>query len=137
MHFSTLTSVHLSSFSTDFSMETITSEPAVCPTHVDWRQECREKNIAQAFQSEGAVLINDSDDEIADDEQNVRKVTASETLNSLDAAKCFAEIHRDKQINVMLNALIGKLETPKLQNVRQSTVHVFFKKLSCKLSQLT
>ena len=67
MHFSTLTSVYLSSFSMDFSMETITSEPAVDPTEVDWRQECREKSIAGVLQSEDAVLINDSDDEIVDD----------------------------------------------------------------------
>ena len=59
---------------------------------------------------------------------------ASEALDSLDVAKCFAEIHGDKQINAMLNELIGKLET--LQNARKSTIHIFFKKLSCTLSQL-
>ena len=32
---------------------------------------------------------------IADDEQDVRKVMASEAPDSLDALKCFAEIHRD------------------------------------------
>ena len=42
--------------------------------------------------------------------------------------KCFAEIHEDKQMNVMLNEFTGKMETLKLQNVRQSTVHLFFKK---------
>ena len=46
---------------------------------------------------------NDLDDKIADDEQGVRKVTASEALDSVDAAKCFAGIHGDKQMNVMLN----------------------------------
>ena len=66
---------------------------------------------------------NDSYDEIADDEQDVRKVTASEALDSLDAVKCFAKIHGDKQMNVMLNELIGKVETLKLQNVRQSTIY--------------
>ena len=35
--------------------------------------------------------MNDSDDEIADDEQDVRKTTASETLDSLYAVKCFAK----------------------------------------------
>ena len=38
------------------------------------------------------------------------EVTASEALDSLFAVKCFAEIHGDKQINVMLNELIGKVE---------------------------
>ena len=109
MHFSTLTSVHLSSV----SLEAITSEPAVDPRHVDWRQECREKSIAEVLQSEDTVLINDSDDEIADDEQNVKKVTTSEALDSLNAAKCFAEIHGDKQMNAILNELKGKVETLK------------------------
>ena len=54
---------------------------------VDWRQECREKSIAEALESEDTVLINDSDDEIAFDEQDVRKVTASDALDSLDVAK--------------------------------------------------
>ena len=30
-------------------MEIITSEPAVDPTHVDWRQEYREKGIAEVL----------------------------------------------------------------------------------------
>ena len=71
-------------------------------------------------------LINDSDDETADDEQDVRKVKASEALDSLNAVKCFAEIHGDKQMNVMLNEIIGKVETLKLLNVTQSTVHISF-----------
>ena len=41
---------------------------------------------------------------------DVRKVTALE------------------QINVMLNELIGKVKTLKLQNVRQSIIHMLFKK---------
>ena len=72
MHFSTLTSVHLSSFSMDSSMETIKSEPTVDPAQVNWRQECREKSILEVLQSEDTVLINDSGDEITDDEQDVR-----------------------------------------------------------------
>ena len=50
------------------------------------------------------------------------KVTASEALDSLDTVKHFAEIHGDKQMNVMLNELIGKVETLKIQKnkVKQS-----------------
>ena len=107
MHFSTLTLVYLPSFTMDFSMDTITSASA----QVDRRQECREKSIAEVLQSEDAVLINDSDNEIAD---NVTKVMESETLESLDAVKCFTEIHGDKQMNVMLIELIGKMKTLKL-----------------------
>ena len=40
-----------------FFMETITSELAVDPTHVDWRQECQEKSIAEVLQSKDTVLI--------------------------------------------------------------------------------
>ena len=42
------------------------------------------------------ALINYLDGKIADDEQEVIKVTASEVLDSLDTVKCFAEIHGDK-----------------------------------------
>ena len=88
------------------------------------------------MQSEDNVLINDLDDEIADAEQDVKKMTGSETLDSQYAVKCFAKIHGDKQMNVMLNELIGKVETLKLQKIRQSDIHMFFKKRSFKLSQL-
>ena len=62
------------------------------------------------------VLISDSDKEFADDEQDVKKMAVSEVLDSLDAVKCCAEIHGDKQMNVMLNELIEKVGTIKLQN---------------------
>ena len=60
-------------------------------------------------------------------------LTASEALDSLDHVNCFAEIHGDKQMNVMLNELIGKVETLKLQNVRLSTIL----SICCKLSSCT
>ena len=97
--------------------------------HMQVSDKNAEKNaVFRAFQSEDAVLINDSDDKIADYKQDVRKTTAFEALDSLDAVNCFSEIHGDKQMNVMLNGLIGKVETLKLQSVRQSTIHIFFKK---------
>ena len=96
MHFSTLTTVHLPSFSMYFfSMETTTSE---------------------MLQLQDTVLISYLDDKIAKDEQDVRKVTASEALDSLDDVRCFTENHGDKQMNLMLNELIEKVETIKLQN---------------------
>ena len=72
--------------------------------------------------------MNHSDDKIADYKQDVRKTTAFEALDSLDTVNCFSEIHGHKQMIVMLNGLTGKVETLKLQNVRQSTIHIFFKK---------
>ena len=57
---------------------------------MDWRQECREQSIAEVLQSEDALLINDSDGEIAD---KVTNVTASETFDIMDAVKCFTEIY--------------------------------------------
>ena len=77
----------------DIDVEIITSEPAVCTTHVDWRQECPEKNIAEVLQSENIVLTNALDDEFPDDEQDARKMTASEHPYSLYVVKCFAEIY--------------------------------------------
>ena len=44
------------------------------------------------MQSEDTTLINESDDKIADDEQDVRK----KPLDSLDAVKCFAEITKSQ-----------------------------------------
>lgn len=79
-----------------FYEETVTSEPVVDPTQVDWQQRYKEKSIAEVLRSEGTFLINESDDKIADDEQYARKVKASETLASLNAAKCFTETHGDK-----------------------------------------
>ena len=55
-------------------------------------------------------------------------MTGCEALDSLDAVKRFAEMYGDTQINVMLNELMGKVKTLKLENVRQSTFHMFFKK---------
>ena len=78
--------------------------------------------------SEDTVLLSDSDDQIADDEQDFRKVTISKAHGSLDAVKSFAEIHGDKQMSAMLNELIRKVKTLELQHVRQNTIHIFFKK---------
>ena len=43
-------------------METITSKPAVDPTHLGWQQEFHEKSIAEFLQSEKSVSIIDSDE---------------------------------------------------------------------------
>ena len=67
------------------------------------------------MQSKDIVLINYLDDEIADDEQDARKTTGSETLDSLYAVKCFAKIHGDKQMNVMLNELTEKIKNGNTQ----------------------
>ena len=53
-------------------------------------------------------------------------MTASEDLDSLDVVKCFVEIHGDKQMSLILNELLGKVGKLKLQNVRQSIIHMFF-----------
>ena len=54
-------------------------------------------------------------------------MTGSEALDSLDAVKRFAEMYGDTQINVMLNELMGKVKTLKLENVRQSTSICFLR----------
>ena len=45
-------------------------------------------------------------------------MAAFEAFDSLDTVKCFADIHGDKQMNVMLSEWIGKVETLKLQNIK-------------------
>ena len=74
------------------------------------------------------VLVNDSGDEITDDEQDFGKVAASEALDSLDAVRCLDESRGDKPMKLILKELIQKKETLKLQNIRQSTIHMIFKK---------
>ena len=54
-------------------------------------------------------------------------MTGSEALDSLDAVKRFAEMYGDTQINVMLNELMGKVKTLKLENVKQSTSICFLR----------
>ena len=44
-------------------------------------------------------------------------MTSSKTLDSVDAVKCFAGIQGDKQMNVVLKELIGKVETLKLDKL--------------------
>ena len=57
-------------------------------------------------------------------------MTASEALDSLDAVKCFAKIHRDRPSNVMLNEINRKSGNSQLEKIRQSTIHKFFKNCS-------
>ena len=66
-------------------------------------------------------------DKIADNEQDIRKVTTSEAFDSLDAVKCCDEIQGDMQINVMLNELVGKVETLRLRTGKQRHVHMFLR----------
>ena len=54
-------------------------------------------------------------------------MTGCEALDSLDAVKRFAEMYGDTQINVMLNELMGKVKTLKLENVKQSTSICFLR----------
>ena len=54
-------------------------------------------------------------------------MTGCEALDSLDTVKRFAEMYGDTQINVMLNELMGKVKTLKLENVRQSTSTCFLR----------
>ena len=79
-------------------------------------RESREKSIAEVFQSKDTVLIKDSDDETTDDQQDNRKVRVSEALDSLYALKCFAEIHGDNHMNVMIiNRKSGNTQVTKRQ----------------------
>ena len=94
-------------------METITSKPAVDPTHLGWQQEFHERALQSSCNLKIVFQSLTPTKKIAND-QDVRKVTVSKALDSLDVVKCFTEIHGGKQKSVMVNKLIGKVETLKL-----------------------
>ena len=71
------------------------------------KKHCRGLAIRRYF------LINDSGDEIADDKQDVRKVMASEALESLDAVKCFAEIQVDERNAKWINRKSENIQVTK------------------------
>ena len=53
-------------------------------------KNAQKKSIAKVLKPEDTVLTNHSDDEIADDEQDARKVAASEALDNMDTVNYFA-----------------------------------------------
>ena len=113
----------------DFNFETVTSEPAVNTQNVDWRQESRERSIAEVIHLEDvASSVNESGDEADEPDEGKITLTVSEALESLDGVKNCIEVHRDNEMNMMLNDLIDRVEKLKLKTLRQPNITSFIKK---------
>ena len=71
----------------DFDFEVVTSLSAIDPLVVDWRQEPRNKSIAEVMERSDPAIeeANQSEEEteIVTDEDEIRKITAAEALNPL------------------------------------------------------
>ena len=91
--------------------ETVTPEPAVNTQNVDWRQESRERSIAEVIHLEDvASSVNESGDEADEPDEGKITLTVSEALESLNGVKNCTEVHGDNEMNMMLNDLIGRVE---------------------------
>ena len=113
----------------DFDFETITSEPVVNTQYVDWRQESREKSIAQVIHLEDVALsVNESGDEADEADEGKITLTVSVALQSLDGVNNCIENHGDNEVNMMLNDLIGRFEKLKLKILRRTNITSFLKK---------
>ena len=113
----------------DFDFETVTSEPAVNTQNVDWRQESRERSIAEVIHLEDvASSVKESGDEADEPDEGKIILTVSETLESLDGVKNCTEVRGDNEMNMMLNDLIGRVEKLKLKTLRQTYITSFLKK---------
>ena len=103
----------------DFDFETVTSEPAANTQNIDWRQESRERSIAEVIHLEDvASSVNESGDEADEPEEGEITLAVSEALESLDGVKNCIEVHEDNEINMMLNYLIARVEKLKPQTLR-------------------
>ena len=103
----------------DFDFETVTSEPAVNTQNVGWRQESRERTIADVIHLEDvASSVNEPGDEADEADGGKITLTASEALESFDGVNNCIEVHGDNKMNTMLNDLISRAERLKLNTLR-------------------
>ena len=109
----------------DFDVETITLEPAADPTQEDWQKECLEKSIIELFQSENTVLNYDSNNEIPDDEKDVRKWKNLRSLQS-ECSEVLTEIHGEKQMKIMLNEFTKSYKSPSSYKTLYQVLSFFF-----------
>ena len=106
----------------DFDFEIVTSEPAVNTQNVDWRQESRERSIAEVIHLE----------DLESGDEGTITLTVSEALESLDGVKNCTEVHGDNEMNMTLNDLIGRVQKLKLKTSRETNISSFLKKWNCK-----
>lgn len=74
----------------------------------------------EVWQTKDTILISDSDDTIADDKQDVRKVMASEVLDSLCCELFCCNSWRQADECNAINQLTRKVETRKLENLEKA-----------------
>ena len=115
----------------DFDIEVVTSLLAIDMLMVDWRQETRNKSIAEVMETSDAAAEeakqSKEEPEIVTDEDKNSKITAAETLKKLDEVKNFIEVNGKDNWNLIFNVLIENVEQMKLKNQKQSDIRSFFR----------
>ena len=115
----------------DFDIEVVTSLLAIDMLMVDWRQETRNKSIAEVMETSDAAAEeakqSKEEPEIVTDEDKNSKITAAETLKKLDEVKNFIEVNGRDNWNLIFNVLIENVEQMKLKNQKQSDIRSFFR----------
>ena len=98
----------------DFDIEVVTSLPTIDPLIVDWRQETRNKSIAEIMETSDAAAeeANQSEEEpkIITDEDENRRITATVALKKLDGVKNVIEVNGSDYLNMTFNELIEDVE---------------------------
>ena len=93
---------------------------------VDWRQETRNKGIAEVTETRHAAAekANQSKEEpeIVTDEDENRKITAAEALKKLNEVEHYIEVNGSDHLNMIFNELIDNVEQMKLKNKKQSDI---------------
>ena len=115
----------------DFDIEIVTSLLAIDMLMVDWKQETRNKSIAEVMETSDAAAEeakqSKEEPEIVTDEDKNSKITAAETLKKLDEVKNFIEVNGRDNWNLIFNVLIENVEQMKLKNQKQSDIRSFFR----------
>ena len=113
----------------DFDTDVVVSLLAIDPLMIDWGQETRNKRIAEVTEMSNAAAkeANQSKEgpQIVTDEDENRKITASEALKKLDEVKNFIEVNGSNHLNMISNELIENLEQMKLKNKKQNDIRNF------------
>ena len=98
---------------------------------VEWGQETRNKSIAEVIETSNAAAeeANQSKEEreIVTNEDENRKITASEALKKFDEAKNFIEVNGSDYLNMIFNEVVENLEQMKLKNQKQNDIRSFFR----------
>ena len=86
---------------------------------VEWRQKTTNKSITEVIETSDAAAkkVNQSEEEpeIVTDEDENRKITASEALKKLDEVKNFIEVNGRDHLSMIFNELIGNVKQMKLK----------------------